>query len=179
LSFFKKLLNLFALLITEHIGNKIMNEEEKHFDEDLELKVSNKLSKDLKHLFKADITIPPEVDRAIMDRAYQQLIHRPKRHRIFRWSACAAAAAAVIFVFTLYITREPHPTAIRSDIIAAKTDIDHSGSVDILDAFQLARHIKSTDHPNMKWDINGDGFVDRQDVDSLAFAAVRLDKGIL
>lgn len=156
-----------------------MKDKERHFDEDLGLRVSNKLSADLKNLFKADMTIPPEVDRAIMDRAYQQLIHRQKKRRIFRWSACAAAAAAVIFVLTLDITREPRPSAIRSNIIAAKTDIDHSGSVDILDAFQLARHIKSTDHPNMKWDINGDGFVDRQDVDSVAFAAVRLDKGVL
>ncbi|MHC4088617.1 MAG: dockerin type I domain-containing protein [Planctomycetota bacterium] len=156
-----------------------MKDQERHFDEDLELGVSNKLAEDLKHLFKADMTIPPEVDRAIMDRAYQQLVHRPKRHRILRWSACAAAVAAVVFVLTLNITKEPRPASIRSDIIAAKTDINHSGSVDILDAFQLARHIKSTDHPNMKWDINGDGFVDRQDVDSVAFAAVRLDKGIL
>jgi hypothetical protein len=172
-------LNLFALIITEHIGEKIMKDEERHFDEDLELRVSNKLSADLKHLFKADMKIPPEVDRAIMDRAYQQLIHRQKKRRIFRWSACAAVAAAVIFVLTLHITRGPRPSAIRSNITASKNDIDHSGRVDILDAFQLARHIKSTEHPNMKWDINGDGFVDRRDVDSVAFAAVRLDKGTL
>ncbi|MFW9893986.1 MAG: dockerin type I domain-containing protein [Candidatus Thorarchaeota archaeon] len=156
-----------------------MNNEEKHFDEDLELRVSDKLSADLNNLYKTNMTIPPEVDRAIMDRAYQKIIHRHKKHRIFRWSACAAAAVAVIFMLTLYIIRKPHPSAIRSDIVAAKTDIDRSGSVDILDAFQLARHIKSTDPPNMKWDINGDGFVDHQDVDSIAFAAVRLDKGIL
>ena len=156
-----------------------MHDEEKHFDEESDLRVSNKLSADLRALFKPDIPVPPEVDRAITDRAYQQLIHRQKQRRIFRWSACAGAAAVVIFVFMLDITREPRPTAFRTGIIAAKTDIDQNGSVNVLDAFQLARHIESTGHPNMKWDINHDGSVNRDDVDLVAFAAVRLDKGIL
>jgi len=156
-----------------------MHDEERHFDEDSDLRVSDKLSADLKALFRPDISVPPEVDHAIMDRAYQQLIRRQKKRQIFRWSACAAAAAVVIFVLTLDITREPHPTTFHSGIIAAKTDIDQNGSVNVLDAFQLARHIESTGHPNMKWDINGDGSVNRDDVDSVAFAAVRLDKGVL
>jgi len=157
-----------------------MHDEERHFDEDFEPRVSKKLSADLKAIFEPDISVPPEVDRAIMDRAYQQLIRRQKKRRIFRWSACAAVAAVVIFVFTLDITRELAPTAFRSGIItAAKTDIDQNGSVNVLDAFQLARYIESTDRPNMKWDINGDGSVNRDDVDSVAFAVVRLDKGVL
>ena len=93
-----------------------MHDEERHFDEDSDLRVSNKLSADLKALFKPDISVPPEVDRAVMDRAYQQLIHRQKKRRIFRWSTCAAAAAVVIFVLMLDIAREPRPTAFRSGI---------------------------------------------------------------
>ena len=156
-----------------------MHDEERHFDEDSDLRVPNKLSADLKAIFKPDISVPPEVDRAIMDRAYQQLVRRHKKRQVFRWSACAAVAAVVIFVFTLNITREPHPTVFRSGIIATTTDIDQNGSVNVLDAFQLARHIESTGHPNMKWDINGDSSVNQDDVDLVAFAAVRLDKGVL
>jgi len=51
--------------------------------------------------------------------------------------------------------------------------------VDILDAFKLARHVESTDRTEKKWDINGDGVVNSDDVDLIALAAVRLDKGVL
>ncbi len=161
-----------------------MQDQEKHFDEDPKLEVSDEFSADIKALFEPDISVPPEVDRAIMDRAYQKLIHRRKNRRIFRWSACAAAAAMVIFVFMLDTAREPQPeafhkVALRSAGITTKTDIDQNGRVNILDAFQLARHIESNRQLDMKWDINGDGSVNRDDVDSVAFVAVRLDKGVL
>ena len=156
-----------------------MNDDEKYFDDDSGLRVSSKLSADLKGLFEPGTSVPPEVDRAIMDRAYQQLIGRQKKRRVFRRCACAAVAAVVISVFMLDFIREPGSTGFRSDTVVAKSDIDQNGSVNVLDAFQLARRIESTDHPNMKWDINGDGSVNYDDVDSVAFAAVRLDKGVL
>ena len=156
-----------------------MYDEKRHFDEDSDMRVSNKLSADLKALFRPDMSVPPEVDRGIMDRAYQQLVRRHKNRRIFRFSACAAVAVVVFLVLTLDIIREPHPAALHSDIVAVRTDIDQNGSVNVLDAFRLARHIESTDRPDMKWDINGDGFVNYDDVDSVAFSAVRLDKGVL
>lgn len=156
-----------------------MHDEERHFDEDSDQRVSNKLSADLKAMFEPDVSVPPEIDHAVMDRASQQLVRRDKKRRVFRWSACAAVAAVVIFVFTLNIIRQPHPAAFRSAFIAAKTDIDQNGSVNVLDAFQLARHIESTSRPDMKWDINGDGSVNRDDVDLVAFAAVSVDEGVL
>jgi hypothetical protein len=51
--------------------------------------------------------------------------------------------------------------------------------VDILDAFKLARYVESAERTEKKWDINGDGLVNSNDVDLVASAAVRLDKGIL
>lgn len=158
-----------------------MIDEEKHFDEDLDLKGSSKLSADLKALFTPELSVPPEVDRAIMDQAHQRLLRGHRPHRLFRWVApVAAAAAVIIFVFMLeFTTEEPESALSRSVLAAAQADIDHNGRVDILDAFKLARHIKSADRPDIKWDINGDGLVNRSDVDSVAFAAVRLDKGVL
>jgi hypothetical protein len=161
-----------------------MHDEKRHFDEDSEPKVSNEFGADLKALFTPVTNIPPEIDRAVMDRAYQKLIPRQKKHRIFRFSACAAAAVAAVVIITLSLNladRESRTASFRSDIIAVadKTDIDQNGSVDVLDAFRLAHHIESADRPDMKWDVNGDGAVDKNDVDTVAFAAVRLDKGIL
>ena len=69
----------------------------------------------------------------------------------------------------------PDRTALKPP--AAQGDVDRNGRVDILDAFKLARHIESAGAVEGKWDMNGDGQVNREDVDIVAFAAVRLDKG--
>ena len=58
------------------------------------------------------------------------------------------------------------------------SDIDGNGRVDILDAFKLARGIEGVERGATEWDINGDGVVNREDVDYVAFKAVRLDKGV-
>jgi hypothetical protein len=69
---------------------------------------------------------------------------------------------------------------------ARAIDIDRNGRVDILDAFKLARQIESAGRTEANlslreqgWDMNGDGLVNRNDVDLVASAAVRLDKGVL
>jgi len=172
-----------------------MANKNRYFDEDLDLRMSPKLSEDLNTLFKPQFSVPPEVDRAIIDKAYQHFIPKHWRHRIFRhislWRV-AAAAAVIIFAFSLNLTQKPGPTTTSSFIVEAQAvDIDENGRVDILDAFKLARHIESAESTKTKlspvlgtgqalrkqeWDINGDGVVDRNDVDKVALAAVRLDK---
>jgi len=172
-----------------------MTEKKGHFDEDLDLKVSPKFSEDLNTLFKPQFSVPPELDRAIMDKVHQHFIPKHWRHRIFRhislWRV-AAAAAVIIFAFSLNLTQEPGPTTSQSNLVEAQAiDIDRNGRVDILDAFKLARHIESADRTKTNlspvsstgqalreqgWDINGDGLVDRNDVDLVALSAVRLDK---
>ncbi len=170
-----------------------MTEKKEHFDEDLDLRISPKLSEDFNALFKPQFSVPPELDRAVMDQANRRLVQRHWRHRIFRhislWRV-AAAAAVIIFAFSLNLTQKPGPTTSRSILVEAQAiDIDRNGRVDILDAFKLARHIESADRTKTNlspvsstgqalrkqgWDINGDGLVDRNDVDSVAFAAVSL-----
>ena len=165
-----------------------MTERNEHFDEDLELKVPTKLAADLNTLLEPAHPVPPEVDRAVMDRASEHFARRQSApaaslsqsktaggRRLLRWAGTAAAAAAVIiFAFS----QLDHPIA--------QADIDRSGRVDILDALKLARHIESADRGETSlslrgqgWDINGDGVVNRNDVDLVAYAAVRLDKGVL
>ena len=172
-----------------------MTEKKGHFDEDLDLKVSPKFSEDLNTLFKPQFSVPPELDRAIMDQANRRLVQRHWRHRVFRhislWRI-AAAAAVIIFAFSLNLTQKPGPSTSRTVLVKAQAiDIDRNGRVDILDAFKLARHIESADRTKRNlspvsstgqalrkqgWDINGDGLVDRNDVDLVALSAVRLDK---
>jgi len=155
-----------------------MHDDERHIDEDSEPRVCDKFSVDLKSLYEPGISVPPQVDRAVMDRAYQQLIYRRRRRRVFLRGACAAAAAVVMLVLILDFFREAGPETTRSDVIAAK-DINQDGEVNVLDAFQLAKRIEAAGQLEAGWDINGDGSVNQDDVDSVAFAAVRLDKGVL
>lgn len=160
-----------------------MAERKEHFDDDMELRIPSKLSTDLKALFEPQVGIPPEVDRAVMDRAYKHLAplqsRKARRPRI-HWSwRIAAAAAVIILAFSLELTKQAGPET--NSLIKSKTqaaDIDQNGRVDILDAFKLARHIETNGPTEKAWDFNGDGLINRSDVDVVALAAVRLDKGV-
>ncbi|MHC4157234.1 MAG: dockerin type I domain-containing protein [Planctomycetota bacterium] len=165
-----------------------MATENQHFDENIDLEAGQKLSAGLKALFEPHGSVPPEVDRAIMDHANKRFVRRGRRQAV-RWaSSVAAAAAVIILVFVLNPSHKrtsrqmPDRYEARKASLAAADmgpDIDRSGRVDILDAFKLARQIKAGLQPSEKWDMNGDGQVNRKDVDLVAFAAVRLDKGVL
>ncbi len=160
-----------------------MSEETKHFDEDLDLRVSQKFSEDFNILFKPQFSIPPEVDRAVLDKAHQRFTQKHWSHRILQhisiWRI-AAAAAVIIFAFSLNLTQKPGPTTSKSLLGEVRAvDIDRNGRVDILDALKLACYVESAVRTDKKWDINGDGLVNSNDVDLVASVAVRLDKGIL
>lgn len=158
-----------------------MTERKEHFDDDTDLRISSKLSTDLKAIFEPQIGIPPEVDRIVMDRAHKHLVPfksgKERRLRIHWGWRIAAAAAVIILAFSL-LTKQPEPIMDSFSLSKAQAeDIDRNGRVDILDAFKLARHIESADRTELEWDFNGDGRIDRSDVDIVAHAAVRLNKG--
>ncbi len=177
-----------------------MTEHNGQFD-DLERQISDGFRADLKALFEPVASVPPQVDKVILGQARRHFT-RPRRIILrVRWAAGIAAAAAVVAVGvvlynaggpTLFRAAEsrldPHITAqrISPEMPAAlpavgaggRADVDSNGRVDILDAFRLARHIESRGRIEATWDLNGDGRVDRADVDAVAFAAVRLDKGV-
>ena len=161
-----------------------MAKRKEHFGKDSDLRVPSKLSADLNALFEPQVGVPPEVDRAVMDRAYKHLAPlqsgKGKRLRIHWGWRIAAAAAVIILAFSLDLTKQTGPTTDSFSLSKAQaTDIDRNGRVDILDAFKLARHIESAGRTETEWDFNGDGLIDRNDVDVVANAAVRLDKGVL
>jgi hypothetical protein len=160
-----------------------MTERKEHFDENMDLRIPSKLSADLNALFEPQLGVPPEVDRAVMDRAHKHFAPlqsgKGKRLRVHWGWRIAAAAAVIILAFSLDLTKQTVPTT--DHLLLSKTqavDIDRNGRVDILDAFKLARHIESAGNMETKWDFNGDGLINRSDVDTVAFVAVRLDKGV-
>jgi hypothetical protein len=87
---------------------------------------------------------------------------------MLRW---AAAAAAVVLLLVIV------PRLVRKPGAGLAGDLNHDGQVDILDAFALARELKSGTHLGPQLDINGDGLVDERDVATLAARAVSLGKG--
>jgi hypothetical protein len=156
-----------------------MAEYKEQFDDNLDLKVSGRLKSDLNTLFKQRLVVPPEIDRAILDKASRKLIRPRSRFYILRWAGPVAAAAAIIIFVCI---GNIHKVNIKPDqmnnIAKVSDDFDNSGKVDILDAFKLAKSIQSGKSINRKWDINGDGRVDDGDVKTIAYAAVSLNKGV-
>ena len=161
-----------------------MTKRKEHFGEDSDFRITSKLSVDLNALFEPQVGIPPEVDRAVMDRAHKHFAPlqsgKGRRLRVHWAWRIAAAAAVIIFAFSLDLTNQTGPTTDSFSLSKTQAvDIDRNGRVDILDAFKLARHIETADRTETEWDVNGDGLIDRSDVDVVATAAVRLDKGVL
>ena len=151
-----------------------------HHDNERELEVTKGLADDLSALYGAGVSVPREVDQAIVRMARERLAPRRRPRLVLRWAWAGAAAAAATVLLALWIVNTPER---RSRVPAGeahvrmKEDFDANGRVDILDAFALARQMESAHKPQEKWDMNGDGIVDRADVDRIAMAAVRLKRG--
>jgi hypothetical protein len=123
----------------------------------------------LRDLQPAAPAVPAALDEAILARARLALA-RPRRRpvRILRWAGAVAAAAAALLISLL---------ADWSPAARSPLDVDRNGRVDILDAFRMARRIETGPSPDPAWDLNHDGKIDRQDVDVVAMAAVKIDGG--
>jgi len=152
-----------------------------------QLKASKPLRDDLAALFATDVPVPPALDAAVLASARGHLMPRRRTRVVLRWAvaaAGAAAAAALLFVLALGpIRHAPEPVAmlpapeVAKALAPEKADINHDGRVDVLDALALARELESKGPSKAEWDITGDGVVDRRDVDSIAQAVVRLERG--
>jgi hypothetical protein len=82
-----------------------------------------------------------------------------------------------VVVVALNLHRTPTATNVAASGIVG--DVDGNGRVDILDAFLLAKKADAHARPAAKWeDVNGDGVLDRRDVDAVAETAVRLPGGL-
>jgi hypothetical protein len=125
-----------------------------------DLNAPDGLISDLSILYRRTVPVPSAVDQAIVAQARRQGMKMRRQRILLRWGGGAAAAAAVLLV-ALRLAQPPRP----------------SNHVTILDAFSLARQLKSGVKPDKSWDINGDGVIDQKDVDALAAKAVQLPRG--
>jgi len=117
---------------------------------------------------KTAILVPRSVDEAVISRARQRFAEVRRRRARFTaaWWTAAAASIALIAVVGLSLNQRPQYD---------RADIDRNGRVDILDAFALARRVQQGGATGP--DMNGDGTVNRTDVDMIAAQAVKLKKG--
>src|SRR6476660_2999252 len=112
------------------------------------------------------VFVPPDVDARVLARAKAHL--RKHRRSPLWWAAAAALVAALLLLPLLFSNRQHRPAAHELSAVAANpADVDGNGTVDIFDAFMLARALKDATPPRQA-DINGDGVVDAADVAAIA-----------
>ncbi len=140
-----------------------------------EPKAPAKLVAALKEPPSRRVFVPPAVDRTILAAA-QRHLNKPETagFGFFRswlvWPTVATACLALAGV--IYFLNQPEAPA-----RFAREDLNHDGRVDILDAFQLARDVRSGTKLPANLDLNGDGVVDSRDARFIASDAVKLEKG--
>lgn len=137
--------------------------------------------------------VPVRVDEAIFDE-YRRRFAPAGKAVAFpawrRWLAPAmgsAAAAALVMALVLPQMksgkvdtdglRAPEtvkPRAVETGLQSSSGDMNGDGTVDILDAFRLAKLIEARDPGAAGPDMNNDGEVNRLDVDAIARRAVAL-----
>ncbi len=144
-----------------------------------------RLAEDLRALHSVP-GAPESVTGLVLRRVRQEQdeaeVRRRNRFRIQRLVAAAAGIALFVLVARLVTMRTPTtgrtlPAPSRTGTLAAEDralDVTGDGSVDILDAFRLARLLEGGPVPPKSPDVNADGRVDRADVDAIAMRAVRL-----
>jgi hypothetical protein len=141
-----------------------------------ELPAPPKLVAAFKELPARRVFVPPTVDEAVL-RAARRHLAPPQRSGFnplrfwLQWPV--AAAACIVLIGLVYFVARPG----GKNFAYAREDINHDGQVNILDAFQLARQLRSDRKPASGLDLNGDGVVDERDVEIIAARAVKLEKG--
>jgi hypothetical protein len=91
-----------------------------------------------------------------------------RRWRIIPWTAAAAGILAAVWMLTPAYS--PGPMLASVD----PSDVDRNGTVDVLDAFSLARRLEAGSVVDAAADVNHDGHIDARDVDAIAQQAVAL-----
>jgi hypothetical protein len=152
--------------------------------QDAEAELPQQLVDDLRSAFGGRVEVPREVDARIWAGARRASVER-RRQRVLRWAQGAAAAAAAI-ALTVWLSWPvgelvgPGPAVPSSQMTANHPGVfDDSHQPDILDAFALARRLESRAPADASWDVNGDGSIDREDVNLIAARAVSLNERVI
>jgi len=130
--------------------------------DDPELRLPQALERDLRASFAARMPVPGSIDAALRTAARRRPRLVPLRPLLL-----SAAAAALVAVSVLLVQS-------RAAAPIAREDFDRNGRVDVLDAFRLARALERGEAVAPQFDLDGDGRIDRRDVDLVAARAVRI-----
>jgi hypothetical protein len=173
--------------------------------DDADLLAPPELVSALKRLPQERLFVPPTVDEAVVRAAREHLGEGKLGKSTFRRSAFSewlslsvswkvwlgASAAVVVLALVAYQFLLPgrgrtfgvgNPFA-SSKPVSEPVQAPLPGNanterrMDILDAFTLARQLKSGPVHEPRWDVNHDGIVDERDVRAIAIEVVRVDKG--
>ncbi len=144
-----------------------------------------RLREDLSAAYTPTGDVPQAVDAAIVDMAHEKFARQRRSRLLLRAIGLASAAASIVLMIWLAHQGPSGRSVTMTDRTATPApattplegDVDRNGRIDIRDAFLLARRLEARDRAKPQWDLDGDGRVDRNDVDRLAMAAVKLDEG--
>ena len=135
------------------------------------------LVEDLSALYRTQVRVPAEVDRAVTSGARAHFARRP---RWIRWAGAAAAVAAAVVVSVVLLRNDPAPTQVAVDVQQKDGDADGNATVDIRDALALARRVEAGNVAWTRWDdVNRDKVIDRKDVDAIAMIAVSMNAEVV
>lgn len=136
------------------------------------------LGRALRRLYQPSADVPADTDAAI--RAALRLGFAESRRKRLVWAPFAAvAAAAAVVLLAIWLATLAPPSAPPQPAVARTeaADLDQNGTVDILDAFHLARRLEAGEAIDAALDFNRDGAIDSRDVDRIALRAVSLTPG--
>jgi len=82
---------------------------------------------------------------------------------------------AACFLLAAWLAQILYLAPLQNRAGTQSKDLDRNGRVDILDAFHLARKLQAGDVIPRDLDVNGDGMVNRKDIEAIAVEAVALE----
>jgi len=138
------------------------------------------LRKALVGLHEPGVTVPGEIDLAVLREARAGFGRRRRLWIGTRWAAAVLAAAAMVVIAVRLFDDGPRSqggSGGERPQLAKLADVNHDSRVNILDAYVVARHIARHEPLDAAWDVNGDGVVDQKDVDLIAAMAVKVSDG--
>ena len=136
----------------------------------------------------------PLRDADVLSGARQHLaqaagVERKRRNLrlFFAGGAGGALAAAAMIAFVVFVGNPLAKENVEQSPLAEALpespavplqpgDLDANGSIDILDAYALAKHVEQGDTAKIN-DFNNDGVIDQRDIDWIANQAVALHSG--